>query len=258
VTIAGYVGDAMEPFLSRDGQWLFFNNAGGPNDKDLFYATAVDTTTFAFQGALGGVNTAGVDGTPTMDASDGFYFVSTGAYNPPAAYDTLYGGTFDRIAGRVTGIAPLAGLAQGSTGWVSFDVEVSPDGSTLYFSDGLFSGHSFPDEANIAIAVWSGLRFERHRRSATLLANVNTADLEYAPCISADGRELFFTRLSLSELETTTYRATRVDGSAPFGAPQRVSAVTGFAEGPTLSPDERSLYFHRNDGGVFALYRVTR
>jgi hypothetical protein len=54
VTITGYSGDAMEPFLSRDGQQLFFNSAGGPTDKDLFQAAFVDATTFAFRAPVGG------------------------------------------------------------------------------------------------------------------------------------------------------------------------------------------------------------
>jgi hypothetical protein len=34
--------------------------------------------------------------------------------------------------------------------------------------------------------------------------------------------------------------------------------ATGFVEGPTLSPDEKSLYYHKREGGVFVIYRVTR
>ena len=258
VTITGYDGDAMEPFLSRDGEILFFNSSGGPTDKDLYHAARVDATTFAYQGELRGVNTPVVDGAPTMDASDRFYYVSTAAYDPPRAFDTLFGGNFDRATGRVTGITPLSGLAIQTTGRLNFDLEVSPDGNTLYFNDGVFGGNPFPDEADIAVAVRRGFAFERHPDSASLMANVNTPDLEYAPAISTDGLELFFTRVSLAQLEPVIMRSTRPDPASPFGAPERVSAITGFVEGATLSPDEMSLYYHRAENGGFALYRVTR
>lgn len=258
VTITGYDGDIMEPFVSRDGRYLLFNNAGGPTDKDLFYAESVNETTFAFRGEIKGVNTSAVDGAPTMDSTGRLYFVSTHAYNPPTGYDTLFVGDFDVETGNVTGITPLSGLARSQPGQVNFDIEVSPDGGTLYFNDGLFSGNPFPDGANIAIAIKQGERFERHPDSAKLLEKVNTTELDYAPSISADGLELFFTRLNVGNLETKTYRTTRSDISSPFETPQQVKSIEGFAEGATLSPDGKSLYFHKEEDGRFVLYRVSR
>ena len=260
ITINGYVSDVMEPFISRDGSFLFFNNAGGATGKDLFYATRIDDTTFNYQGPLSNLNTAAVDGVPTMDSANTFYYVSTGFYNPPTTYDTLYTGLW--TGSNVTGSAPVTGLAITVPFWVNFDIEVSPDGITLYFNDGDFTGgNSFPDTANIAIAIDSGGGvFIRDPNSAIIMANVNTTNLEYAPAISTDGLELFFNRLDLNTLEARIYRTTRADSSSVFGIPQRVSAITGFAEGPTFSPDEKSLYYHKlNTGtGTFELHRVTR
>ena len=56
------------------------------------------------------------------------------------------------------------------------------------------------------------------------------------------------------------YRAARTGPTATFAAPQLVSAITGFVEGPTLSPDEKSLYYHRHNtaNGRFEIHRVTR
>jgi len=134
--------------------------------------------------------------------------------------------------------------------------------TSLYFADGDFSGgNALPRTADIAIAIQSGSGFIRDPNSSTLLATVNTAaNLEYAPCISADGRELFFTRLNLNTSEAGIHRATRTSTSAAFAAPQRVSAITGFVEGPGLSRDEKSLYYHRENPGTgrFDIYRVTR
>jgi hypothetical protein len=256
VTITGYSGDAMEPFISRDGAYLFFNDDGP--DKNLFYATRVDDTTFQFQAALSGINTAAVDGVPTMDAVNEFFYVSTANYNPPLSYDTLYRGTWN--GSTVTGSAPLTGLAITIPGRVNFDVEVSADGSTLYFDDGDFAGgNGFPDTANIAVAIRSGSGFVRHPDSSTMMAKVNTSDLEYAAAISANGLELFFTRLDLATLQARIYRSIRSNLANPFGSPQLVRAIEGFVEGPALSPDERSLYYHRrNATGGFEIYRVTR
>src|SRR5262249_44839471 len=52
VTIAGYSGDAMEPFISRDGKYLFFNNSNTATTTRLFWATEMDPVTFRFQGEI--------------------------------------------------------------------------------------------------------------------------------------------------------------------------------------------------------------
>lgn len=258
VTIIGYNGDAMEPFVSRDGVYLFFNNNGA--NKDIFYSAFINATSVQYQGPIPSINTAAVEGTPTTDTASRFFYVSTANYNPPTAYDTLYSGTWN--GSSVTDVAAVSGLARTTPGLVNFDIEVSPDGAILYFADGVFSGgNAFPDSADIAIAVASGNGFVRDPNSSVILANVNTTtDLEYAPAISADGRELFFTRANLNTSQLRIYRATRASSTAAFAAPQLVSAITGFVEGPTLTPDEKSLYFHRENPGTgrFQIYRVTR
>lgn len=263
VTITGYPGDVMEPFISRDGSTLFFNDEGGPTDpteKDLYYATFVDATTFAYQGPLN-INTAAVDGVPTMDDNGKFYYVSTIDYDPPGnKFDTLYTG--DWTGTTVDNPTVVADLADPTPGAVNFDLEVNPDGDTLYFIDGTFSvsGGAVPVSADIVIAVDSGGGFARLLDSATILANVNTSELEYAPAISRDGLELFFTRLDLATLEAGIYRTRRSSTSSAFGVPERITAIEGFVEGPTLSPDEKSLYYHRKNPTTnkFELYRVTR
>jgi hypothetical protein len=255
VTVTGYSSNIMEPFISRDGAYLFFNDNG--SNKNIYYATFVNATTFQYAGPISAINTSAVEGTPTMDVSNNFYYISTANY--PTTFDTLYTGTWN--SSTVTGSAAVTGLAITTPGFINFDVEVSPDGSTLYFDDGDFrGGNNFPDAANIAIAVYTGSGFARIPNSSTIMANVNTADLEYAPAISADGLELFFTRLDLNSMGTGIYRAARSNAGSPFETPQLVSAINGFVEGPALSPDEKSLYYHRlNTTTVkFELYRVTR
>ena len=54
------------------------------------------------------------------------------------------------------------------------------------------------------------------------------------------------------------YTATRAKVTKPFGKPRKIAAITGFAEAPALSPDEKSLYYHLKVNGTFQIYRVTR
>jgi hypothetical protein len=96
--------------------------------------------------------------------------------------------------------------------------------------------------------------------SQVILAAINTDDLEYAPSISLDQREIFFTRLALDTLTTSLYRSERSDINLAWSPPLKLTAISGFVEGAVLSPDEKSLYYHRlnESTGKFEIYRVTR
>ena len=76
VTIRGYSGDAMEPFITRDGRYLLFNNRNDPSvDTQLHFAERVDDVTFDHRGELLGANSAALDGVPSLDSAGTLYFV---------------------------------------------------------------------------------------------------------------------------------------------------------------------------------------
>ena len=224
-------------------------------NTDLYYASRVDDVNFTFQGPVQGVNTPSLDAVASLDTLGNFYFISNRSY--ATTLSTIYRGSFS--AGAVTMVTLVTGVSLQKAGMVNFDAEISADGNSIWFVDGHFTDGS-PDTADIAIADRQGDGFERCTDSANLLQTVNTPALEYAPCISADGLELLFTRYDPAVAGSTPaiYRATRGDVNSAFGAPQRVAAATGFVEAPTLSADGRSLYFHKKDNDSFVIYRVTR
>jgi len=81
------------------------------------------------------VNSPTLDGVGPVDSAGNMYFVTTRSY----ALDlmTIYHGRFNR--GVVTDVAPVKGVSLGVPFQVNFDVEISADGTTLYFADGLFT-----------------------------------------------------------------------------------------------------------------------
>jgi Tol biopolymer transport system component len=251
VTLRGYSDHAMEPALSRDGQYLFFNNSNDPTvDTNLHWAERIDDLTFQYKGELGGINTPALDGVPSMDRNGVLYFVSTRSYAQTSS--TLYRGTFSN--GTVSGIELVPGVSAQAPGRVNFDAEISPDGNTLYFVDSQF-GATGPLTADILVAERSGTSFVRASNTA-IMQQINTSALEYAPAISSSGLELFFTRVEGGA--PVIYAAWRSSTSAPFGTPKRIEAITGFAEAPSLSADEKSLYYHKKEDGLFVLYSVSR
>ena len=252
VTIRGYDNDAMEPFITRDGRYLLFNDSNAPgHDTNLQYAERIDDVTFEYRGPIANINSTSLDGVATLDSANTMYFVSTRSYEQTLS--TIYRATFQ--GGVASNVGLVGGISKNTPGALSFDVEVSADGNTLYLSDGVFTGGPVPASADLAAAVRdSSGAF--HRISADLFANVNTDALEYAACLSADQLELFFTRFDGTE--PAIYRSTRRTTSEAWSPPERVSAITGFVEAPALSPDGRSLYYHARSGPRFVIERVHR
>jgi WD40-like Beta Propeller Repeat len=258
VTIAGYTGDAMEPFISKDGQYLFFNSRNDPSiNTDLYYAARVDDHTFTFLGAIPNANSPQLDAVASLDTQGNFYFVSTRSYG--TTLSTLYRAHFS--AAGLADIEIVPGISLQKSSWVNFDAEISADGQSLWFDDGQYSSSGeLQSAAIVAAARQPDGTFERMPNSSTLLENVNAAGLNYAPDISADGLELFFTRVdsTTSGATPSIFRASRSDTQSAFGVPELVSGAVGFVEAPSLSADGRFLYFHKMINGVFTIFHLQR
>jgi hypothetical protein len=252
--------DAMEPFISRDGDFLFFNDSNTAPTTHLYWATRIDDVTFQFQGEIGGgVNSSGaLNAVASMDDSGDFLFTSTRSYSnsgAPGSLATLYTGPF--ADGVVTPVAPAPGMAAPKYGLINFDSEISADGNTIYFTQGDYSTGTLTS-TRMMVANRVGSQFVVNRKSARIMAKINNRFLNYAADVSADELEFFFTRTNL-KVGPAIYMATRKSKTAAFRKPARIVAITGFAEAPSISPDALSLYYHvRNSSGVFVINRVTR
>lgn len=254
VRIEGYAGEAMEPFLSRDGKFLFFNTRNDPgSNTDIHFAEAQDGA-FAYRGVLNGTMSYDLDAVPTMAADGRFCFVSPREYRRTRV--SVMCGVFD--GKRVNRVAPQAALATAELGRLIFDVELSADGATMIFAEGTFSGGEAPDESDLYLATLTPHGFQRAAESATVLANVNTSSLEYAPALSDDGLQLYFTRLTgfWPFRKTKILHAARTSLDEPFGKPVEV-ITDGFVEAPSVGADG-ALYFHKNVDGRYQIWRQAR
>lgn len=260
VKIIGYQQSVMEVFITGDGQYLFFNNEAGETPKtgkDIYYAERIDDVNFKYRGVIKGINSAAVDGVPTMDKNGNFYFVSTVQYNKNNRFATVYSGKFKD--GHVRNIKSHPELSLNLPGWLNMDVEISADGGTLYSTQSYFDGGVSPKQSYFFIAHLKDGRFEVDNRSSEIFHNINTGDLEYGASISLDGLEFYFTRLSYAEgPKFKTYYATRPNRDAVFSMPIALDAITGMAEAPAITSDGKLLYFHKKEQKKFVLYVLER
>lgn len=254
VTVMGYEDNVMEPFLSRDGSVLFFNNLNAPSENtNLHWCIKQNDTVFQYMGELRNVNTDDLEGVPSMDVDNNLYFVYTGDYEETLS--TIYKGMF--TSGNVNDVKLVSGISRRQAGWVNFDVEVSNDGQTLYFVDGRFDADGGPYESDLVMATKQEDGFVRLPNSEKIFENINTDALEYAAAISKDELEICFTRVAFPLNKNSSpkiYIATRNTKAEAFSNVVQLGNLTGFVEAGTYSPDDNTIYFHKRENGLFKLF----
>ena len=263
VSIDGYEGHAMEPFLTRDGAYLFFNNRNAPEDQtDLHVARRVSDLRFSYLGKVEGANSGELDGVASADRAGRFYLVSTRDYAKSG--NTLWAG--DLAGTRVTNVRPLVtNFTPKKPLRLNIDLEISADGRTLYVAENkwdLFRRE--PATSDLAMARLGMGGFTRLPNSDQLMAAINTPALEFAPSTSPDELELYFTRLFPARLRKGQSDAfmimmsTRANRSAAWGTPRHITAAAGHVEAPSLTRDGCGLYFHKLVNDRFSIYLTRR
>ena len=260
VTIAGLTFDAMEPFISPDGNTLFFNNLNSGDSTKLFYATKVNDSTFNYVGELNGTNQVTppyLDGVPDMDSSNNFYWTSTRNYG--AELETLFHGNYS--SGNVTNIGRVHGnFNKNIPGWLIMDHGISYNGNSLVFCNARFEtnqcqGGACETEMGIAQKV-NDSTFNKVINSTALLQNINDTNfIYYAPCLSSDELELYYTRYARDSVTLSTSFeicvAVRNLATAAFSVPIVLFSETfiDLIEAPTLTTDKQIMYYHRKIPG---------
>jgi len=248
VIINGYNRDAMEPFVSKDGNFLFLNSLNDGDSTSLYYATRVNDTTFNYEGEIEGVNGPAphLDAVASMGMNNLFYFVSTRDY--PSVFENYQTGEFNN--GVVTNVKCVMGdFYIRSPGWLIMDGEISKDGNLLYYVNAQFTGNPLPDAACLGIAEKQDSTFEKLSSSDNILENVNNSNyLVYAPCISSDGNELYFTRIRKGIPVTQICVSVRSGTGETFSIPEWIEIDGNSVEAPSLTDDGERLYYHKKLG----------
>jgi hypothetical protein len=259
VIINGLSFDAMEPFISPDGNYLFFNNLNDGINTKLYYATKVNDSTFNFVGELTGANQTTVphlDAVADMDMNGNFYWTSTRNY--PMELNNLFHGTFN--AGNISTIERVQGdFNMNIPGWLIMDHGVSLDGQFLYFNNARFDDANCqgPCETTIGIAQKvNASTFSTLSNSTSILQNINDSNyIYYAPCISSDHLELYYTRYLKGEITPNTVFeicvAVRSNSSLAFSIPSVLfsETISSLIEAPTLTIDKSIMYYHKKTAG---------
>ena len=264
VAINGYSSHVMEPFISPDGQFLFFNDLNDGVDTKLHYATRVDDSNFNYIGELNGTKaptTPRLDAVADMDVNN--YFIWTSGRDYPAEFDNLHYGNFNN--GTVSDIGRLRGdFYIYTSGWILMDHGLSPDGQFLYFNNARFDGTNCagPCETKIGIAEKvNESTFMTVSNSDNIMKNINDQTYKYyAPAITADGLEFYYTRFLKGDIDSNTVAeicvAVRVATSDAFSVPKVLFSdklISSIVEAPTLTTDKQIMYYHQKVDGVFRL-----
>jgi len=255
VTINNLSFDAMEPFISPDGNYLFFNNLNDGINTKLYYATKINDTTFNFVGELNGTNqttTPHLDAVADIDSNNNFYWTSTRNY--PNELNNLFHGVFN--AGNVSNIERVQGdFNMNTPSWLIMDHGISLDGQHLYFINVRFDEVNCqgPCETTLGIAQKENAStFTTLPNSETILQNINDENyIYYAPCISSDNLELYYTRYLKGQITPNTLFelcvAVRNNTQLEFSVPKVLfsEVISSLIEAPTLTVDKSIMYYHK-------------
>lgn len=273
VTINGLSFDAMEPFMSPIGNYLFFNDLNdddddGILDTKLHYATKINDSTFNYVGELIGPNQVTpphLDAVADMDSNGNFYWTSTRNY--PTELNNLFHGNFS--TGSVSDIERVQGdFNMNIPGWLVMDHGISLDGQFLYFNNARLDEVNCqgPCETTFGIAQKnSDDTFSTLPDSASILQNINDANyIYYAPCISSDNLELYYSRYLKGQITPNTVFeicvAIRSNSSSEFSIPKVLfsEVISNLIEAPTLTVDKNIIYYHQkttNSHKIIMRYR---
>jgi hypothetical protein len=259
VTINGFTADAMEPHISPDGNALFFNSLNNGITTSLYYAAKVNDSTFNLVGLMPVVNetvTPYLNAVASLDTADNFYWVSLRGY--PGDIHNLHrvrfatsGPTnFGRVYGNFNVNAP---------GYLIMDAAISYEGDYLYYCNAYFNSCAFglPCSSRLGVAQKvNDSTFNHLPNTNAIFANVNdTSYIVYAPVVTPDGLELYFTRAAVGVPQTEICVSVRSNTLSAFSTPTVI--ITSFnnaPEGPSITTNKNILYYHKKSGGVYTIF----
>ncbi|MFD1615090.1 hypothetical protein [Gelatiniphilus marinus] len=140
-------------------------------------------------------------------------------------------------------------------GWLVMDHGISLDGQFLYFCNARLdkTNCTGPCETVFGVAQKSNTStFNTLSNSASILKNINNADyIYYAPCVSSDNLELYYTRYLKGQITANTVFeicvAVRSDATSEFSIPKVLfsDTISDLIEAPTLKTDKSIIYYYR-------------
>lgn len=272
VTITGLTFDAMEPFISLDENTLFFNSLNSGGNTNLYYATKVNDSTFNYVGLVGGTYDPSpnhLDAVASIDSLNNFFWVSFRNY--PTQMENLHRGIYS--GGNVSNITLVYGDFNIYTfnypfGWLIMDAAINYQGDKLYYCNALFDftnttcvGLSCEAKLGVAQKV-NDSTFNKVPNTDAIFSNVNDTNyLVYAPQLTKDGLELYYTRLQKGTFNTEICVSVRNSVSDTFSLPMVIHSNNGFApEAATPTTDKQIIYYHQKDASnlykIFLRYRT--
>lgn len=260
VTINGYTLDAMEPNLSTDGNAMFFNSLNNGLTTSLHYAAKVNDSVFNYVGLVPIVNqtiTPRLDAVASLDTANNFYWVSTRTW--PTIIENIYRIHFLNVGytnfGRVFGDFYI-----NAPNWLIMDAAVNYYGDKLIYCNAWFNNCNggAPCKASMGMAQKTNdSTFNKISNTNTVFASVNDTSnyIVYAPFLSKDELELYYTRLLKNGTQTEIMVATRTSSNNAFGTPFLLIGSPAITpEAPTLTSDKLKLYFHKKIGSTYKLF----
>ena len=140
------------------------------------------------------------------------------------------------------------------------DAAISYHGNELYYCNAFFDSCTFgmPCEARLGIAEKiNDSTFNKIINTDAIFSNVNDTNyIVYAPQVTKDDLELYFTRIQKTTINSEICVSVRNSLADTFSLPSVIHSNLGFIpEAASPSTDKQKIYYHQKDGtGIFHIY----
>jgi len=144
-------------------------------------------------------------------------------------------------------------------GYLIMDAAISYEGNYLYYCNAYFNSCAFgmPCSSRMGVAQKvNDSTFNYLPNTNSIFANVNdTTYIVYAPFVTQDGLELYFSRALIGVPQTEVCVSVRSNTLSAFSTPTTmITSFNNVPEAPTLTTNKNVLYYHKKPGGVFNIF----
>jgi hypothetical protein len=137
------------------------------------------------------------------------------------------------------------------------DAMITNGGIELYYCNAFFDTCIGPCAGTMGIAARvNDSTFNTIANSATLLQHINDSNyIVYAPNLSVNGLELYYTRLMKGTFNTENCVSVRATVTDTFSSPIVLHAdLPNLPEAPTVNANADLMYYHKKLNGTFAIF----
>jgi len=223
-----------DPYITADGQKLFFTSNYPDGDMDIWMSTWSGTGWNPPVNLGANVNSGLIEWSPSVSPDNKkLYFIAFGRPGSQGGWD-VWMSSWDSVF-QQWGVAQNLGPVI-NTPNVDWCPEISRNGQSLYY---MSSGQGHPNGPALYVSRWNGSDWGVPE---PFPLNINYTGTEERPSLTADENTMYFVRFNYFPRIYVTEKNQMGGWSQPMQLDSSINSPYGSSD-PCITPDGKNLYF---------------